>query len=135
MTDDEDKLGAIYTAEEVAGQLRITRRALIKFARDIGACSRVGRTYLFSAQDKLDIWQGLRAEPIRYHGRAVHVPAHQSPLNVSRSLQALLAKKSKGSAKKADAGLSAHEKRQRLRREREARVARMKSFQPKRMDE
>jgi hypothetical protein len=50
-------------------------------------------------------------------------------------LQTLLAKKSERSTKKVDSGLSAHEKKQRLRREREARVDRMKSFQPKRIDE
>lgn len=74
-----DPLDKIFTAEEAAERLRITNRALIKFARDIGACSVINRKYLFSEADLLTIWQALRAEPIRYRGRAVHVPARRSP--------------------------------------------------------
>lgn len=73
-----DPLDKIFTAEEAAERFRITNRALIKFARDIGACSVINRKYLFSEADLLTIWQALRAEPIRYRGRAVHVPARKA---------------------------------------------------------
>jgi len=39
-----DLLDKIFTAEEAAERLRIANRALIKFARDIGACSVINRS-------------------------------------------------------------------------------------------
>lgn len=50
----------IYTTDEAAARLRLTRRALIKIARRSGHCSRVGRDYLFSEADLLAIWQDMR---------------------------------------------------------------------------
>ncbi|WP_163269673.1 hypothetical protein [Chelativorans alearense] len=94
-------LDTIYTADEAAERLRITTRAIIKLGRDIGACSRYGRTYLFSEADILDIWQAMRAPPISYHGRAVHIPADESPVNVARRLVELTAKKAASASPKA----------------------------------
>lgn len=73
-----DQLDRIYTADEASERLRISKRAIIAFGRNIGACAVASRKYLFSEADLLTIWQALRAEPVRYRGRAVHVPARQS---------------------------------------------------------
>lgn len=56
-------LDVIYTTDEAVERLRLTRRALLKLARDTGACSKVGRNYLFSEDDLLTIWQAMRADP------------------------------------------------------------------------
>ncbi|PBB93196.1 hypothetical protein CK215_04255 [Mesorhizobium sp. WSM3864] len=53
-------LDSIYKADEAAERMRVTKRALIKLARKHGACSRVGREYLFSESDLLAIWQAIR---------------------------------------------------------------------------
>jgi hypothetical protein len=65
---------------------------LIKLGRDIGACSRLGRDYLFSEQDVLDIWQAMRSPP-KIYGRTVHVPARHSDANMAKRVQELLGKK------------------------------------------
>jgi hypothetical protein len=58
--DEGEKLDAIFSAEEASERLRITKRKLIKIARETGNCSRLGRDYLFSEADLLAVWQGLR---------------------------------------------------------------------------
>jgi hypothetical protein len=68
----ENPLGNVYTADEAAARLRINKRALIRLGRNIGACSCVGRNYLFSENDILVIWQEMRAPPIQNYGRATH---------------------------------------------------------------
>lgn len=40
-------LDTIYTADEAAGRLRVTRRTIIKLGRDLGLCSKIGRDYFF----------------------------------------------------------------------------------------
>lgn len=59
-----DPLDKIYTTDEAAERLRLSRRELIKLARRYGLCSRVGQRYLFSETDLLGIWGVLR-EPER----------------------------------------------------------------------
>lgn len=41
-------LDAIYTTDEAAARLRVSRRTMIKLGRDLGSCSMMGREY-FSA--------------------------------------------------------------------------------------
>lgn len=86
-------LDTIYTADEAAERLRLTRRTIIKLGRDLGACSRVGREYLFSETDLLDIWQAQRAMPTSSQGRAVKVKEFLSDVRLSESLQLLSRKK------------------------------------------
>lgn len=56
-------LDKIYTTDEAAERLRLTRRGLIKIARTYGLCSRQGRDYLFSEADLLGLWEVLREPP------------------------------------------------------------------------
>ncbi|MCZ0734573.1 helix-turn-helix domain-containing protein [Phreatobacter sp. AB_2022a] len=70
---EEAKLGKIYTTDEAAERLRLTRRAIIKLARQHGQCSRVGRDYLFSEADLLALWQALREPPVERRVTAVPV--------------------------------------------------------------
>lgn len=57
------QLDKIFTTDEAAERLRLTRRALIKLARRYGHCSRSGPDYLFSEADLLAIWQDIRQPP------------------------------------------------------------------------
>lgn len=86
-------LDTIYTADEAAARLRITRRTMIKLGRDLGSCSVIGREYFFSERDLLDIWQAQRAMPTSSQGRAVKVKAFLSDVQLQRSLQRLSQKK------------------------------------------
>lgn len=57
-------LDTIFTTDEAAARLRLSRRGLIKLARTHGACSRNGRDYLFSEADLLALWQAMREPPM-----------------------------------------------------------------------
>jgi hypothetical protein len=54
-------LDTIYTEDEAAARLRITRRVVITLGKRYGCCSVYGRKVRFSEQDLLDLWQMLRA--------------------------------------------------------------------------
>ncbi len=71
-----EKLDQVYTADEAAERLRISKRAVIKIARMSGHCARVGRDYLFSEADLLAIWQDIREPPVerRTTSRITPVP-------------------------------------------------------------
>jgi hypothetical protein len=56
-------LDTIYTADEAAERLRVTRRHIIKLGRKFGTCSRIGTEYLFSEEDLLRLWAAVRVEP------------------------------------------------------------------------
>ncbi len=71
-----DPLDTIYTTDEAAERLRLTRRGLIKLARKYGLCSRVGRQYLFSETDLLGIWGVLREPERERRPPTVHVRAN-----------------------------------------------------------
>ncbi|MDX0297990.1 helix-turn-helix domain-containing protein [Sinorhizobium meliloti] len=86
-------LDAIYTTDEAAKRLRVSRRTIIKLGRDLGSCSVIGREYFFSERDLLDIWQARRAMPTSFQGRAVNVEACLSDVRLQRSLQRLTQKK------------------------------------------
>lgn len=86
-------LDTIFTADEAAARLRITRRTMIKLGRDLGSCSVIGREYFFSERDLLDIWQAQRAVPTSSQGRAVRVKDFLSDVRLSESLQLLSRKK------------------------------------------
>ena len=88
-------LDTIYTADEAAARLRITRRTVIKLGRDLGSCSVIGREYFFSERDLLDIWQAQRAMPTSSQGRAVKVKAFPSDVGLQQSLQRLSRKRSR----------------------------------------
>ncbi|NRP70636.1 hypothetical protein ILFOPFJJ_01517 [Ensifer psoraleae] len=79
-------LDKIYTTDEAAERLRVTRRTMIKLGRDLGSCSVIGRDYFFSERDLLDIWQAQRAMPTSSQGRAVNVKGFLS----DRSYESLL---------------------------------------------
>lgn len=86
-------LDAIYTTDEAAKRLRVSRRTMIKLGRDLGSCSVIGREYFFSERDLLDIWKARRAMPTSSQGRAVNVEAFLSDVRLQRSLQRLTQKK------------------------------------------
>ncbi len=86
-------LDKIYTTDEAAERLRVSRRTMIKLGRDLGSCSTIGREYFFSERDLLDIWQARRAMPTSSQGRAVNVEAFLSDVRLQRSLQRLTQKK------------------------------------------
>lgn len=81
-----DRLDTIYTADEAADRLRTTKRGLIKIARRIGACSRDGRTYLFSETDILAIWQEMR-EPATGRSKPASTEIVASSSGVAESLK------------------------------------------------
>ncbi|WP_037392911.1 helix-turn-helix domain-containing protein [Sinorhizobium fredii] len=82
-------LDTIYTADEAAERLRVTRRTMIKLGRDLGSCSKIGREYHFSERDLLDIWQAQRAMPTSSQGRAVNVKGFLSDFQFQQSLRRL----------------------------------------------
>jgi hypothetical protein len=88
-------LDTIYTTDEAADRLRVSRRTMIKLGRDLGSCSMIGREYFFSERDLLDIWQAQRAMPTSSQGRAVKVKAFLSDVRLQQSLQLLSQKKRK----------------------------------------
>ncbi|KAB1086517.1 helix-turn-helix domain-containing protein [Neorhizobium galegae] len=57
------QLDTIYTTDEAAARLRISRRKLIKLGREFGVCSRSGTDYLFSEEDLLKLWSAIRVRP------------------------------------------------------------------------
>jgi hypothetical protein len=88
-------LEKIYTTDEAAERLRVSRRTMIKLGRDLGSCSMIGREYFFSERDLLDIWQAQRAMPTSSQGRAVKVKGFLSDVRLQHSLQLLSQKKRK----------------------------------------
>ncbi|MDX0232902.1 hypothetical protein GOC14_20525 [Sinorhizobium meliloti] len=86
-------LDRIYTTDEAAARLRVTRRTMIKLGRDLGSCSVIGREYFFSERDLLDIWQAQRAMPTNSQGRAAKVGVFVSDVRLRHSLQRLTQKK------------------------------------------
>lgn len=60
---EETSLGKIYTADEGAKLLRLTRRAIIKLGRRYGLCSVFGRHVTFSGSQLLAIREVTRVEP------------------------------------------------------------------------
>lgn len=91
--DSKASLDKIYTTDEAAERLRVTRRTMIKLGRDLGSCSMIGREYFFSERDLLNIWQAQRAMPTSYQGRAVNVKGLLSDARLQRSLVSLTQKK------------------------------------------
>lgn len=85
-------LDTIYTTDEAAERLRVSRRTMIKLGRDLGACSMIGREYFFSEHDLLDIWQAQRAMPTNSRGRAISVKGPLSDVRLHHSLQQLTQK-------------------------------------------
>ncbi|MDW9781845.1 helix-turn-helix domain-containing protein [Sinorhizobium meliloti] len=82
-------LDTIYTTDEAAERLRVSRRTMIKLGRDLGSCSMIGREYFFSERDLLDIWQAQRAMPTSSQGCAVKVKGLLSDVRLQHSLQRL----------------------------------------------
>ncbi|MDW9899142.1 hypothetical protein GOB10_25900 [Sinorhizobium meliloti] len=86
-------LDKIYTTDEAAERLRVSRRTMIKLGRDLGSCSMIGREYFFCERDLLDIWQAQRAMPTSSEGRAANVKGLLSDVRLQHSLQRLTQKK------------------------------------------
>lgn len=91
--DSKAPLDKIYTTDEAAARLRITRRTMIKLGRDLGSCSVIGREYFFSERDLLDIWQAQRAIPTTSQGSAAKVKVFLSDARLQHSLERLTQKK------------------------------------------
>ncbi|WP_318867242.1 helix-turn-helix domain-containing protein [Sinorhizobium meliloti] len=86
-------LDTIYTTDEAAERLRVSRRTMIKLGRGMGSCSVIGREYFFSERDLLEIWQAQRAMPTSSQGSAVKVKGFLSDARLQHSLQRLTQKK------------------------------------------
>lgn len=86
-----EPLDTIYTTDEAATRLRVSRRTVIKLGRDLGSCTRIGRNYLFSERDILDIWQAQRAMPTAT--KTGCVKDFHADGQLSKSLQLLTQKK------------------------------------------
>lgn len=85
-------LDHIYTADEAADRLRITKRGMIKIARRIGACAHQGgRNYRFSEDDLLAIWREMR-EPATGSSKPASAETVASSRGVAENLKWLLAK-------------------------------------------
>ncbi|RWB65438.1 hypothetical protein [Mesorhizobium sp.] len=67
-------LDIIYTEDEAAARLRLTRRSVVTLGRRYGCCSVHGRILRFSEQDLLDLWQMLRATAKGARPKATTVP-------------------------------------------------------------
>ncbi|MDW9544270.1 hypothetical protein GOA55_19005 [Sinorhizobium meliloti] len=91
--DSKAPLDRIYTTDEAAERLRVTRRTMIKLGRDLGSCSVIGREYFFSERDLLDIWQAQRAIPTTSQGGAAKVKVFLSGARLQHSLERLTQKK------------------------------------------
>lgn len=81
-------LDIIYTTDEAAERLRLSRRALIKLARKYGHCSRDGRDYLFSEADLLAIWQDMR-EPAQEPRQRMPVAPLPSQRSLSETIRSI----------------------------------------------
>jgi hypothetical protein len=55
-------LGNVYTLDETAAKLRMSRRALQNTIKQLPFYSKNGRVYLFSEGDILAIWNGMREQ-------------------------------------------------------------------------
>jgi hypothetical protein len=55
-------LGNVYTLNEAAAKLRVSRRAMQDIIVRLPFYSKNGRVYLFSDDDIMKIWEGMREE-------------------------------------------------------------------------
>lgn len=76
MTDGP--LGRIYTLQEAADYLRVTKQSVARAARAHGIGSRFGRDVRFSDADVTEIWNAMRA------------PAHTTNMSRTRGVVALV---------------------------------------------
>jgi hypothetical protein len=58
--NDNGPLGRIYTFEETAGKLHVSRRSLQGIIKRHPLFAKNGKVYLFSEQDIQSIWEGMR---------------------------------------------------------------------------
>lgn len=58
--NDNGPLGNIYTLDEAAAYLRVTKHAVARLARRTGHCSIIGRVLRFSDSDLLAMWDEIR---------------------------------------------------------------------------
>ena len=58
--NDNGPLGRVFTLEEAAEYMRISKQALAKAARANNLCSIFGRDMLFSESDLLALWDAMR---------------------------------------------------------------------------
>ncbi|MFB9947338.1 hypothetical protein ACFFP0_00690 [Rhizobium puerariae] len=80
-------LGNIYSLEEAATHLRLSKRKMAKIAKTNGLCSVHGRDILFSEEDIRAIWGLLRASP----SLLAQKKAAARPISESRAYENLLA--------------------------------------------
>src|SRR5262245_62547040 len=58
--NNSSPLGRIFSLEEAAAHLRVSRRALQEIIKRHPFYAKNGRVYLFSESDVLNIWEGMR---------------------------------------------------------------------------
>jgi Helix-turn-helix domain len=58
--NDNGPLGRIYTLDEAAEELRVSRRSLQEIIKRHPFFAKNGRVYLFSESDIRSIWEGMR---------------------------------------------------------------------------
>lgn len=56
------QLGSVYTLDETAAKLRVSRQTMMTLIRQYPHYSKCGRVYRFSEADILAIWEAIRSE-------------------------------------------------------------------------
>lgn len=60
---DHGSLPAIFTADEAAQRLKLTKRAVITYGKRYGLCAILGRTVIFTEQHLVDLLEAARYKP------------------------------------------------------------------------
>jgi hypothetical protein len=91
--DEHNKLGDVYTFDEVAAKFRIGRGSLADLIRHHPHYSKKGRVYRFSEADVFAIWEGMRCASNEAIGRLASRAAQAAKLPRSSNLQKLLTRR------------------------------------------
>ena len=68
--NDNGPLGRVFTLEEAAEYMRISKQAIAKAARANNLCSIFGRDMLFSESDLLALWDAMRCRSNSFNVKA-----------------------------------------------------------------
>lgn len=58
-----DVLPTVYTAEEAAARLKLTKRAVITYGKRYGLCAVYGRKVIFTGQQLVELLEAMRYKP------------------------------------------------------------------------
>lgn len=61
-SNEGDRLGEVYTIDEAASKLRVSRTTMMRLMRLYPHFSKCGHVYRFSEADILAIWSDMRSE-------------------------------------------------------------------------